>query len=258
MNRKNWTYHNFKKPMRRDEAGHAGGGNITTTQNIDSNNSGGNAADSSGNANGADNSGQSMSAEQFWADPSSSSSTQSNTSQQNSNGNNDSSSVGQSIAQQLQAFRVGDFFSDDVASQIGEGNFQGANDRFNQFAQQTLRESIQMNATIMKAFGDNLMSRVEERLNSMLGNRDSSTALSDAFPAYKSDPSAKRTIDPIFEQAMKHTGNDRTKAIAMTRDMLRVMGRSLAGDMGLSNPGSSREDQLGDASQSLVDSLLTR
>jgi hypothetical protein len=102
------------------------------------------------------------------------------------------------------------------------------------------------------------MAMVQEAIQNALGNRDNNQSLIESFPSMR-DPAMAPIINGVFQQSLKHSGGDRNKAIAMTRDMLKYMGKTATSDLGIEVPPNSREDSfMTDSSRSLVDELLGR
>lgn len=251
--------------MRRDEQGHGGGGG-TGDQNQGGapNNQGGNSGDSNGNSGGgADNGGQGFDLNQFWSDPQPQNGGQSPNQQQPSGdsqgnqGGDQGSPLGRQLVEQLTGFNAGNLFDDAVAQQINDGDLSGINGRFNELGQNLLRQSIMMNTHVVRAFGEQMVERMQSMIQEHLGGRDNEAAMLEAFPSAK-DTRVRPVIERVFNQSLKINGGDRTKAIEMTREMLKLVGQNASTDLGFETPPSGRDDDLATNAASLVEDLLGR
>lgn len=256
--RKGWTYKNHHKPMRRDENGHGGGGGGTTPAGGGDNQQG-NQQQNPGNTGGsADNTGQQFDATSFWADPQSSGDSNNQNQQGQGGGNDDSSgNLGTTLVERLQATQFGALFDDAISQEIADGKLDGINNRFNDMGRQMIRQSLMLNAEILRAYAPTIMSQVEQLLDSRLGSRDDQETLVKEFPA-ASDPKVAPVIRQVFDQSMKHAKGDRKAAVQMTKEMLKIMGQTASADFGFESPPNSRGDSNSDATASLLRDLLER
>lgn len=246
-------------------AGAGGGTGTDTSQNSQQNNQGGNSGDSNGAGNQEqNNAGQPDPLAGFWSDPKpkDSAGNESGTGANGGDGNQPAGEQGQQIGQQLvkhlEGIQFADVFTKDIADAVAKDDLSSANTAFAGLARESVRQSVILSSKLMQVLGSNLMGQVETLINKRLGSRDDETSLLDAFPSAR-DPQARPIIQGVFEQALKHSGGDRTKAIAMTRDMLKLVGQKAAGDMGINQAPNGREDSfLGDAPSALVEELLGR
>lgn len=248
--------------------GHPGGGAAPAASPAPTENNGaGNAGDSGGTGGGGENNaGQGFDYAGFWNEPSAEGGANRDSSgggnggqsnQQQPGGNGGNQSYGERLNAEIGGMRFDEVFTRDVADQIADGNLEGANAGIQALGQQVLRQSVIMNAKLMQTFGNNIMEMMRGEIQAALGNRDNNESLLEAFPSAK-DPAIRPMINGVFQQAMKHSGGDRSKAIALTRDMLKFMGNKAAGDFGLETPPGGREDFLGDGPSALVEELLGR
>lgn len=216
-------------------------------------------ASSTESGNEADNSGQDDLSSTFWnepeADRSNSSSKDSASSDSSSSGQNE---FGQQLAAEIQGMQFVAPFNNEIAEQINEGNLDGINDNISAMVRSGVQQAVVSSAKLMQAQANQMMEMVRAEIAGALGNKDSKTMLESEFASYK-DPTMQRQIDGIFAQSMKHTNNDRAKAVEMTRDMLKFMGKTAAADMGLDIPAGGRGNEGPSAgSQSLIDELMGR
>lgn len=229
-------------------------------------NTGGNAGTQRNDSSGQDNSGTGFDASAFWNEPvvdkSTSPSGGSADSGSTATGTQQAPNKGQQFAtefaQKLDSLPMGkDPFSPEVIAELAEGKTEGINTALQSMGREAVRQSVMMNAQLMSAFGDQLMTRMEALVEAKLGNRDNSSTLLENFPSAK-DPAMRPMIQGVFDQSMKHTNGDRVKAVAMTKDMLKFLGKTGASDLGIDTPPTSPGDTMTPGAKSLVEQLLTR
>lgn len=223
------------------------------------NNDGGNADDSGGdNQQQQNNGGQSFDAAKFWDEPGEETPTSETptptpaptpTPTQGDAGKN----LGTQLTESLTGLKFGDMFNAEIADQISKGDLTGANARFGELAQDVVKQSVVMSTTVVKAAMEHMRSEFKSMIADSLGGEKNDAALIAAFPAAK-NPAVYKTINGIFQQAMKHSKNDRTKATEMTRDMLKFVGKETGTTEA---PTKSNDGEMTDNSKSLVESLLS-
>lgn len=209
------------------------------------NNEGGNPAPDSNAGGDANNAGQALNPEQFW------------TGQPNDGGSNDSEisaeEFGRGIAQEIANYQGVEIFTPDIAAQVAQGDLAGVNQAMQAMQRQAIQQAVVIATNIMRRGLADVESRFDTRVQSHLGSEKNQQALMEEFPSMR-DPAMAPVIQGVFAQAMIHTKNDRTKALEMTRGMLRVMGKSGSKDFGISDPPQSQENP--GSSHSLVAELL--
>lgn len=212
------------------------------------------AADSD---SGADNGVQDTLGATFWNEPVGGDAAQ--TDADNSNRSDPSAgdnSFGQVLQQELTGMQFPELFTDSIAEQMNEGNFEGVNKIVGDIGRQATQSALVMSARLMQRHGQQMEARFQQMVEERFGAKDTEASLSQEFASYK-DPAMRPQIDAIFNQSMKHAKGNRAEAIKMTKDMLRIVGKTGASDMGLDTPPQGRGDDLStDASRSLVRDLL--
>ena len=211
----------------------------------------------------ADNNGQSLDPEAFWKEPvvdKPGSPSGVSAAPEDSATGQPQDNVGKMITDRIDAFQPTPVFNDDIAEQLAEGNLDGVNENLTALVQEGIRESTVTNAHMMREFGTALLSEVKAMIGQQESNKETEGSLADAFPSGYADPTMRRQITQVFQQSLKHTDGDRKAAIAMTRDMLKVMGKSAASDLGLSESPGGRGDSHAPSSgvTSLLETLLNR
>ena len=242
--------------MLRDEQGHAGGG--TNPENP------GGAGESS--ESGQNNAGLGFDETTFWQSPSSAgsdapsggSAADGATGGGSDSGSNEGLEYGRQFAEKLTKLSFAPVFNADIATQIGEGNLDGVNQAISQLGRDSVQQSVLLSTEIMQAYGKHLIGQVEAMIQQSFGSRDNDSALMAEFPQVASNPAMKPMVEGIFNQAMKHSKNDRAKAIAMTRDMLKFTATGISGELGLNNAPGGSGDRMDSSAKSLVDELLGR
>lgn len=246
---------------RRDETQGGGNSGASATQGADSNNTSGNSGAPGGSGeSSANNGGQGFDPVSFWEEPAREpgSAGESQT-QQQSQGQQPQQqpNLGAQLMQEIRAITPGNVFNQDIADQLADGNYDGLNQSLAQMQQTAIQQSVVMASRVMQQFGQGLIQMVRDEIAQSHGNRDNDAALTDAFPSAR-DPKVRPMIQNVFNQALKHSGGDRTKAIAMTRDMLKIVGQTAASDFGVTTPPNNAADYVTDGASSLVDELLGR
>ncbi len=139
----------------------------------------------------------------------------------------------QQLTERLNGLTFGDpIFNAEVAEQINEGNYTGVQERFNAMGQQIVRESLAMQVQILRPFAEQLMEQVRQETQQTFTSRDNKESLVTLFPAAK-NPVMAKTIQPIYDQALKNAGGNREKAVAQTKEMLRFMAGESAQDLNI-------------------------
>lgn len=242
--------------------GEHGGGSATDSGGV-TNNTGSNSTESSAESGGTNNAGQEFDAEGFWAEPkpktepvapTATTTPQTQTQDQQKE-------FGTQLGNMIGAIKFDGVFTNDIAEQIKEGDYSGINDAIQNQLRSAVRESLTVNAQVLSRYGQGLQTRFEQMIQDHMGTRDNNDTLLASFPSAK-DPAVRPMIQSVFDQALKHSGGDRTKAVAMAKDMLKVMGPKMATDMNLTTPPGGREDggagNITQSGQDLLDELLGR
>src|SRR3546814_2143854 len=73
----------------------------------------------------------------------------------------------------LNGFDPGALFNDEIATQINEGNFEGFQERFTNSMRASMRQTMTMSATLMRAYGDRLLEQVRGEMQGMFEGRRS-------------------------------------------------------------------------------------
>src|SRR3546814_5097438 len=91
-----------------------------------------------------------------------------------------------------------------------------------------MRQTMTMSATLMRAYGDRLLEQVRGEMQGMFEGRDDQSKLTKDFPA-AGDPTDGPMIQSVFNQALKNTKGDRTKAVAQKKTQISLMARRTGG-----------------------------
>jgi hypothetical protein len=215
-------------------------------------NSGGNAGGESTQNGGGDNSGQDAELAAFWNGPaaagaaggSDSQSVPPNQQQQGAqppaNQTQQPKNFGDQLASEIQGLTFDNVINDEVATQLQAGNYEEFNKRLAAQNQTVVKQTVGLAIKIMGEFAKVMRAQSQQDLHGTLTTRDDTNFLESNFPAAK-DPIAKPMVQAVWDQALKNTGGDRTKAITLAKRVLaRGMGAA-AGDLDYSfaprNPG---------------------
>jgi hypothetical protein len=262
-------------PMRSDDrSGHDGGTPTPSpTPAPSGDNNGGNSGTNGGESGGGNNGGQSFDLSAFWASPDGGSSAspsgesagsgQSSSGQQQPNGNQGQqqqqqpTNPVQQLQQDIQALTFNNPMTADVMTQLSEGNVEGFQTGMNQLGQQAVQHAIRLMLPILSEVRNNLRTEIQGSVTQNNQSRDDEAALLKAIPS-AANPAVRPMVDSIFQQAMKHSSNDRTKALALTKDMLRLQMQTMGSDVGMPPPTAG--DGFGSPSRNInwADELLGR
>lgn len=155
------------------------------------------------------------------------------------------------------SFQVPDIWNPEIAQQLIDGDAKGFNESIKAAMQQTMVQSVQHAAALMKDALGQLEPRFQKMIEEKLGGEKNEQSLSKEFKSYD-DPKIRPTIDRVFSQAMKHEGGDRVKALKLAKEMLAATNTGMAEDLGMNQRQEDQSSMKNPASQSLVDSLLGR
>lgn len=137
------------------------------------------------------------------------------------------------LTTQLAGLTFGDaIFDDSIAAEINEGNFSGVQGRLNTMGQNIVRQAVAMNVQILKPLTEQILARVREETQQTFTTRDNTQSLETLFPAAK-NPVMAKTIQPIYDQALKNAKGNAKEAVAQTKEMLRFMAGESARDLGV-------------------------
>ena len=225
---------------------HPGDAGAATQQQGGNNGGQGGEGNSGGGASGdsgANNAGETFDAASFWNGPApaegaapSGESAGGNGGESGTQGGGNGNNQGQfaqQLTERLNGLTFGDpIFNAEVAEQINEGNYDGVQQRFNAMGQQIVREALAMQVQILRPFAEQLMEQVRGETQQTFNNRDNKESLVTLFPAAK-NPVMAKTIQPIYDQALKNSGGNREKAVAQTKEMLRFMAGESAADLNI-------------------------
>lgn len=246
-NRKHLFLHStiLRGRLRRDGEEEGGG-----TPSAGGDNASGGQGNSSGDASGAgesNNTGNGFDASSFWQGPaqegSGTPSGESASGNQPESDTKEKGGFGEQLTAQLQGLNFGEsVLTPEVTEQINNGDFSGFQKNMNSALQTAVRHSLAMNVQILRPFAEQLMSQMRDEIASTLNSRDNTDTLVRDFPAAK-DPRVAPVIRQVFEQALKNTKGNREQAVSQTKEMIKLMANTAAGDLNLDiapkGPGDS-------------------
>lgn len=226
--------------MIRDGQGHPGGGTPTGDGNNSGGTGDGNGGDSASGGGDSNNTGGNFDAAAFWNGPAqgddaapSGESASGNGSESGTPSGDQRSEFATQLQGRLDALTFGDpIFNEAIAGEINEGNYAGVQERFNDFGRAAVRESLSMVVSILRPFSEQLLEQVRGEVGQTFTRRDNTESLHTLFPAAK-NPAMAKTIQPIYDQALKNNKGDREAAVAQTKEMLRYMAGESAEDLNL-------------------------
>lgn len=202
----------------------------------------GNSGGAASGDSGANNAGETFDPSAFWNGPApaegaapsgESAGNKGGESGTNGGGNGNQTGFATQLTERLNGLSFGEpIFNAEVAEQINEGNYTGVQERFNAMGQQIVREALAMQVQILRPFAEQLMEQVRQETQQTFTSRDNKESLVTLFPAAK-NPVMAKTIQPIYDQALKNAGGNREKAVAQTKEMLRFMAGESAADLNI-------------------------
>ena len=224
--------------MRNPEGEHGG---------ADGNNGGGDSNQQQQQSGNQNNNGQDTSIKGFWDDPSAKSDSSSNGNGGNSadgNGNDGGSQkpLGERLKESIQGTKFESVMTDAILSEIADGKVDGFNAAIDKVGQNVLTQSLNMSMQVMQAFGEKMLSIMEEKMSSTLSNRDNSDFLTKEIPS-AADPEMGPMIRNVFDQAMKLNKGDKQASIKQTKEMLAVFAKGTVKDLKLDIPPVDTESR---------------
>lgn len=225
------------------------GGGATGDSTQGGNNQGGNEPSNDGSNSNANNDGLPIAPEAFWKDPAAEGDDSGN------QGDDDSKDFGTQIMTEISGWNPPKpLFDADIAKEVADGNLDGVNARFNEMVQGAVRQAVVLTAKIMQRFEGSIDQRIDGKLGQDRTRQGDEGLLAENFTSFK-DPAVAPMIRGVFQQSLLHTKGDRTKALEMTRGMLRTMGQTGRNDLGIEAPPRNPDD-LDAGSRSFVKDLL--
>lgn len=217
------------------------------------NNQGGNAGESGNPPPAGDNAGQGTPLEGFWNTKPEEPATGESVEQQRQ----ESQAIGGELRGMIDGFAAPPVFTKEVAEQIAEGNFDAANAAIAKSHQAAIQQGVLASAKLIQAVVSKIQADFETRIQTALGNKDSSDFLQQKFPQAK-DPALAPLVERVWNQALVNSKGNREQAVTLTRGMLQAMGKEFAPD-DIRNPPEDPTAGINTAaSRSLVESLLAR
>lgn len=221
-----------------DADGHGNGGG-------DSNNQQGNTGNSQNGNGSQNNTGQEFDPASFWVDPgdsnsgapnsgsSASSDSGSSGSQGNQQQNQNQGDQGNAFDARISALKAPPVFTDAATKGFNEGNDEELNKNLDTLYQSAVRESTNVAVDLMKAIVPKLMERMQAMIGESHTKKEDYSELHAAIPSSK-NPVLEPIVKPIYERALALAKGDRTKAIGMTKQMLKSLTGESAKDLDLS------------------------
>ena len=141
-------------------------------------------------------------------------------------------SLAQQLGDEFNKLDFGSLFSDQIVADIAENKFESVNKLFGDSMKQAVQASMQMNARVLRAYGEQLMNDVKAEIAATFNTRDDNDTLVRDFPS-AADPKIRPAIEKVYSQALKNTKNDRAAAVAQTKEMLKLMSQITSADLGV-------------------------
>lgn len=232
-----------------EEPAPAGAGESTPPPN----NTGGNPAESGNPPAETDNTGQGDPLKGFWNEQPEEAASDESATQSAA----ESQALGTELRGMIEGFNAPPVFTKEMAEQVADGNFDGINAAIVAANKAAISHSVLAGAKLIKAVTEKLQTDFEARIQTALGNKDSSDFLKQTFPQAK-DPTLAPLVERVWNQALANSKGDRDKATTLTRGMLQAMGKEFAPEDLRNPPADSTAGINTAASRSLVDSLLQR
>jgi hypothetical protein len=164
--------------------------------------------------------------------------------------------LGGEIGQSIQNFQTTQF-TKEVADAIANGDLDGINKALTASHQETIKQAVQLSARLVGAVMDRMTKDFDARIEGKLGQRDDTAFLQSKFPVAK-DPAMAPVVQRVWDQSLKHSKGDRTKAERLTRGYLEAFGSAAAPASIRTPPDDPTHGVDTAASKSLVESLLGR
>jgi hypothetical protein len=139
-----------------------------------------------------DNAGQGAGLEGFWNTKPEEPATGESTEQQRQ----ESTQIGGELRGMIDGFTAPPVFTKEIAEQIAEGNFDAANAAIAKSHQAAIQQGVLASAKLIQAVVSKLQNDFEARIQTALGNKDSSDFLVQKFPQAK-DPA----LAPLVEES---------------------------------------------------------
>jgi hypothetical protein len=151
---------------------------------------------------------------------------------QQENQNNGNENKGPTFKDRIGTIKAENVMTTEVMEALGEGNAKPFHEAFNGAIRQANEQMFTMTVELMQTFGERLVAEMDSRMNTTHTNRDNNAFLEQHFPSAK-DPKIRPLVDKVYQQALGNTKGNRDKAIAQTKEMLKLMSTVTAEDTGL-------------------------
>lgn len=198
---------------------------------------GGNAGGSASGESGNNNTGTQFDPSSFWGGQSeggdSSPSGESAGKSSPPAGNGEGDDLRTQLTNQLTTMKFGDpIFDANIAEEINQGNFEGVQTRMEAMGRSIVQQAMAMQVQILRPLADQIMEQARSEFKQTFDSRDNTESLERLFPAAK-NPVMAKTIQPIYDQALKNAKGNREAAVKQTKEMLKFMAGESAQDLNL-------------------------
>jgi len=211
------------------------------------NNTGGNSGQPNGESQEQNNSGDDFDPVAFWNEddgetdgsPSNRSSAESDDSSSSTEGND----FATQLVSRIDSLNFDGVFTAEIASQLNEGNFDGANEAIQNNLRKAVKESMVTQVQMMRKFSEGMISQVKQMIGESMKTDKNENALLSSIPAAR-NPKTAPLVKNIYQQALRKSKGDTTKAINATKQMLATLTSETADELGFdvapTDPHASR------------------
>lgn len=172
----------------------------------------------------SNNTGETFDAGAFWGEP--------DPNEQTPQGP-DADAVRNGLTESLANLNFGAIpFDNEIAEQINSGNFDGINQRLQEFGTNAVKQSLAMTVSILKPLTEQILTQVRAEVSGTMSGRDDADQLVRDFPSAK-DPKIRPVVQNLYTQALKNTKGNRAEATAQVKSMMALITQSTSDDLGL-------------------------
>lgn len=166
--------------------------------------------------------------------------------------------IGAQLMAEIDSTQFGEVFNKDMAQQLAEGDFKGANEAVTKNLQTAMKSSLRHNAKLLGEYGKMMLRNIESIIDDRIGQQVNSDYLVEKIPA-ASNPKVGPAIRDIYERALVRTKGNREQAVEQTKSMMRTLTTELAGDLDLTvAPHDPHSDRATTKSTNWLEELASR
>lgn len=218
----------------------------TGTQQEGTNNGGGNSTPPTGESESQNNTGNELDLEQFWAPEDGENGAAPKRESDDDSGSSSSISdtdLATNLRDGIAAANFGDVMTPEIYTSLQSGDPVAFNTGIQDFGRAIMSQTMGQSIAVMRVLRERILGEVNQMIEGRVTGDKDHDELIRAIPSAGSAAMGP-TIKNVYKQALTRTKGDRTKAIEMTKDVLRIQAENFGSDLNLNVAPRSPDDRM--------------